>query len=328
MSNEKGEGRMEKGEGKKEKNIAKRLISDFDVKLRPYFNNEKWKNDFDKKISNIEHDEPWLTLIAFYSIFGDQKCINNKNRIKAINQVFANSGVRNKLQLDEIIEIKLEEQFHEILAYRKELKDTFWEDNFHLYPDIRKTISLKCGKKDAGFEGNTNLDLKIIGKQNGEKKIIFIEAKFLSDISYKITYNPVRDQIVRNIDVGIDLVERDDMEKENKIDDFKDFYFMMLTPKIFRPAVFGDIKETSIEKFSPRNSRLYCYKMKEYLDYQNIKNCLPHRKLTEEDWFDISKNIGWITFEDFYKYSEENSTIDTSEKDLITTFFKERNLRL
>ena len=248
-----------------EKNLAKRLISRFDIKLKPYFNNEKWKNAFNKQISNIEHDEPWLTLIAIYSVFGDQSSNNKKDRIKAINQVFTDCGLRNQLHLDEIIEIRLEEQLHEILEYRNVLKETFAKDNFHLYPDVRDKICEKL-EKESSFEGNTNLDLKIVGEQNGVKKVIFIEAKFLSDISYKITYNPVRDQIIRNIDAGIDLIKGDKIEQINKIKNYKDFYFLLLTPQIFRPLTFGEIKKSAIDKFNPRNSRLYCYKMKEYLD--------------------------------------------------------------
>ncbi len=305
--------------------LANLLIS----KLQAYFNedkpsSEKWKEAYRKQIQHIAHDEPWLTLVSIYAIFGEKSTKNNEDKLNAINQIFANSGTRNPLQLDEIIEIRLEEQLREILEYREELKKTFEKDNFHLYPDIRDKICKKL-EKESSFEGNTNLDLKIIGKQNGVKKVIFIEAKFLSDISYKITYNPVRDQIIRNIDAGIDLIKNDKAGK-NEIVNFKDFYFLLLTPQIFRPSIFGEIKKSAIDKFNPRNSRLYCYKMREYLDYQNLKRCLPHRDLSDKEWMEISNNIGWITFEDFFKYSILYSTIEDNEKNLIEEFFKERNL--
>ena len=46
----------------------------------------------------------------------------------------------------------------------------------------------------------------IEGISNNRKTTIFIEAKFLSDISYQTKYNPFRDQISRMIDCGIDYV--------------------------------------------------------------------------------------------------------------------------
>ena len=205
--------------------IAQHLINQFQTHLRGYFDSDEWEQLYRMKVLNVNHDEPWLTLIAIYSIFGDQKQKNNANRINAINEVIANSGLRSTLALTAIEELKVEEKLPEIRTYRTYLRQLFQKDNFHLYPDIRTAILDKLSKKDASFEGNTNLDLKIVGKANNRRKYLYIEAKFISDISYQIRYNPVRDQIIRNIDNGIELIKQSNL-------DLEDFYFFLLTPRI------------------------------------------------------------------------------------------------
>jgi len=134
----------------------------------------------------------------------------------------------------------------------------------------------------------------------------------MSDISYNIRYNPVRDQIIRNIDNGIEMV-----------DEFKDFYFFLLTPKVFRTDQYGGSKQTGLTNFIPDKSRLYCYKMNEYKDPKNLRRTLPHRKhLSSSNWNTISNNLGWITFEDIYRsFLQYNTIVDTNEKNLIKDFF-------
>ncbi len=303
-------------------NIAEKLINNFDKELKQYFNPDsydKWKIEYEKKLKTINHDEPWVSLIALYSIFGDQSDMENPNRIDAINYVLKNCGVLG-LQLDSVDEIWVEHQMHEILSYRKYLRDKLDQEIFHLYPDRREIIDNKLKKENASFEGNTNLDIYISGKRNKKMKYIFIEAKFLSDISYQISYNPVRDQISRNIDAGIDFCDK------KKID-YSDFYFLLLTPKIFRPEEFGDIKKSAINEFVPGRGRMYCYKMLDYKNHINLKESLPHRKLSDGKWKTMSSNIGWITFEDFYRaFDKYNSVNKSDDKNLINDFFIERNL--
>ncbi|GAB1370208.1 hypothetical protein MASR1M45_02670 [Candidatus Kapaibacterium sp.] len=304
--------------------IAKHLIDNFDTKIFKYFNpinTQKWKLKYETSIKDIAHDEPWLTLIAFYSIFGNQATYTQKT-LSAINKVLNGSGLKNKIDFTEIDRVQVEIKFPEILSYRDYLKEQFKNADFHLYPDRREKIKTKLTKKIASYEGNTNLDLIIEGISNGKKTTCFIEAKFLSDISYQITYNPVRDQIIRNIDCGIDYVQ-----SKTFIDKYSNFYFFLLTPKIFKPYLSNSSKSV-LNKLGADRSRLYCYKMKEYTeDFSKIKESLPHRDLNDNDWKTISENIGWLTFEDFYKSSMEFSTFENQfEADMIKNFFEERNL--
>jgi len=64
-------------------------------------------------------------------------------------------------------------------------------------------------------EGNTEVDLTILA----EKAIIFVEAKYHSEIDTRTTHCPNRDQIIRNIDVGTYYAWNKRL----------DFYFVLLT---------------------------------------------------------------------------------------------------
>jgi hypothetical protein len=305
--------------------IAETLIRNFDTKISSYFpnkeTNEKWELKFKEKIKHIGHDEPWLTLIASYSIFGDQNNIT-ATRLAAINELLSTAGLGNCFDFSKIESVIIEKKLKEIIDYRDYLCDEIKHNRLHFYPD-----RLEKMKEKASFEGNTNLDLWIEGISNGRKTSIFIEAKFLSDISYHTLYNPVRDQIARNIDCGIDHVLIKGDIGSTKAERLEDFYFLLLTPKAFRTASFGK-GNTSLNKLGSDCSRLYCYKMNDYKDPEKLKAALPHRKeLKDDEWSTISKNIGWITFEDFYRMSNKHGTIDDPDEAIkIKDFFEKRNL--
>ncbi len=302
--------------------IANELIDNFDSELKEYFlsSSENWKEKYKKSIDSIYHDEPWLTLIACYFLFGNQKKIDSK-QIKALNGVLNSAGLSNKICFNSILKVRVEKKLPVIQLYKEYMKKSLLKENFHLYPDRKIIINTKLQKENSNFEGNTNLDLFIEGVSNFKKTSLFIEAKFLSDISYQITYNPVRDQIIRNIDCGIEYVK-----SKKYVERFEDFYFLLLTPKIFRTKIFGGSKNSELLKFGSTSSRLYCYKMDEYKDFNKLKELLPHRNLTDIEWMAISNNIGWITFEDILHYGEFNSTSDNNKNKMIKAFFQERNL--
>lgn len=197
------------------------------------------KNYDDRK---VDHDEPWLTLIAIYSVFGNQSNITN-NQLVAFNKLLTKLGLKNPPVFTSIDEVTVEEKLPEILSYSECLKNELCKEVFHLYPDRIDTIKVKRAKDKTSFEGSTNLDLKIIGEANGKRIICFIEAKFLSDISYATTYNPVRAQIIRNIDCGIDCLNENN---SNHIGSIENFYFLMLTPKVFRTDKYGGGKPSAI----------------------------------------------------------------------------------
>jgi len=279
---------------------------------------DKWENDYRKKAEDIGHDEPWLTLIATRALMGGKDDLSEQKRVDAFNALLRESGMENPPALDMILDIQLEKQLPEILSYREILRCKA----FHYFPESIRTIEEKRNREKASFEGPTHVDLFIIGR-TGERNICFvIEAKFNSDISKDISYNPVRDQIIRNIDAAIDY--QYDKDLKIKIDDF---YFLLLTPKVFRTERFGGNRKTPIEIFQPQRSRLYCYKMDDYKAPEHLKMALPHRwEFDKAFWSHIANHIGWITFEDMYRFAIEHDTILLAEKTMIREFLEERNM--
>lgn len=127
-------------------------------------------------------------------------------------------------------------------------------------------------------EGNTEVDLTITVP---DKAIIFIEAKYLSDIQFRTTYCPKRDQIIRNIDVGTYFAWNRGL----------DFYFVLL-------ASSNCVK--SIE-------RLNYYKQ----EPQNILSWLPHRSDIKNRLEHIIKRLGFITW-DQLRAREKKKRIEKS----------------
>ena len=149
-------------------------------------------------------------------------------------------------------------------------------DPRHLIPFIRDSA---VGKKN--LEGATHVDALIVNASNGFS--IMIEAKVLSDISYEVTYDVTRNQIARNLDVLLknhrSLALRESL---NRRDPTKTL-FLLQTPRIFK---------------EPGRNRLYYYKFREYTtDATTIGRDIPHR-VSGVDWANLSRRIGWITWED------------------------------
>jgi len=157
-------------------------------------------------------------------------------------------------------------------AYKEWLQENL--QSRHLIPYV-----LDSAYKKKVLEGATNVDALLLNSSNGFS--VVIEAKVLSDISHDITYDVMRNQIARNIDV---MLERNDdlCDPLDKRDPDKTL-FLLVTPQVF--------------KDNP-GSRLYGYKMNEYRnDPKSLAQDLHHRK--DCDWEVISKRIGWITWEEF-----------------------------
>lgn len=305
--------------------IIKHLLKNWKL-LIGYFTGKtfkEWKSIYNKNPRRFNHDEPWLTLVATYALFGEQCKMNQPNRIKAFNLLLKSSNLDNVPKIKSIEEIQVEKQLPEVEKYNEVMRDHV----FHYFPDIITRIIEKKRKGKTSFEGNTHVDLFIRGTDSDGKKIcFFIEAKFNSDISHDIKYNPVRDQIIRNIDSAIEVQQKSkDVNKNKGIID--DIFFLLLTPKIFRTESYGGNRKTSLDIFKPQRSRLYCYKMDEYKNPLNLKSALPHRnEISSEHWQRLARNIGWITFEDINRVAFDNDTMAPPEKEIILEFMNERNM--
>lgn len=158
-----------------------------------------------------------------------------------------------------------------------------------LFKDLKKrhfipyVLDSAEGKKN--LEGPTSVDALLVNEGNGFGALI--EAKVLSDISYSITYDTMRNQIARNIDVMLEKNENlchplDKRSPERTL-------FLLVTPRLYKEN---------------RSSRLYGYKFDDYKNNpQAILEDLPHRdgKINPRE---ISDKIGWLTWEDFNEVHE------------------------
>jgi hypothetical protein len=144
---------------------------------------------------------------------------------------------------------------------------------------------LDSDNRTKNLEGPTNVDALLINEGNGFA--VVIEAKVLSDISYHITYDAMRNQVVRNVDVMLES-NPNLCPPLNKRDPEKTL-FLLLTPRLF--------------KNNPE-TRLYGYKLNDYKnDPKSLQKDLPHRNGV--NWTAISRRIGWLTWEDFRQVNSD-----------------------
>lgn len=130
----------------------------------------------------------------------------------------------------------------------------------------------------TGLEGSTHVDAVLLNVDNGFT--VLFEAKVLSDVSCQISFDTMRNQIARNIDV---MLERNDgLPKPLSQRRPERTLFVLLTPEVFRQQP---------------HSRLYGWLMNEYCDDATaLARDIPHRQSV--DWSAVACRIGWLTWED------------------------------
>lgn len=146
---------------------------------------------------------------------------------------------------------------------------------------------LELGKlAGANPEGKTWVDAILVAPDTGVG--VLFEAKVLSDISTHISYDVMRNQIARNIDVMLE--EHRKLTASLAARRPERSCFVLLTPGIF--------------KENPQ-SRLYGWLLPEYQRNPNLlANHLPHR--ASEDLASVSKRLGWLTYEDCREVSPDS----------------------
>jgi hypothetical protein len=172
----------------------------------------------------------------------------------------------------------------------------FFEANLPSPESYKKWLKLNLHKRQfipyisdsaegkVNLEGPTNVDALLINEDQGFA--VVIEAKVLSDISCQVTYDVMRNQIARNIDVMLER-NRDVYHPLDRRDPEKTL-FLLLTPRIFQEN---------------RSARFYGYKLNEYRnDPSALARDLPHRR--DCDWESLSRRLGWLTWEDFREVNE------------------------
>lgn len=151
------------------------------------------------------------------------------------------------------------------ISFQREISYKLEFIDIHLWKKLNAPKSLPVP------EGQSEIDIII----ESDEFVWFIEAKYKSDISMKTTHDPKRNQVIRNIDVGLEYVKE------------KDFYFSLLIVN---------------DKYSPNGLSV----TNEYINSINrLMNDLPHHK------HELSKlrGIGILTWQDILNiFSEVNSS--------------------
>jgi len=138
-------------------------------------------------------------------------------------------------------------------------------------------------------EGNTQADLIL----ETSETVIFIEVKYRSEISLSTTYDPERDQIIRNVDVGSYVAK----EKG------KNFYFLLLLPSS------NDISIQTLARYR-NNSSLIKEKIGYYRDdikdfnslakhmsslyWEDILKLLKNKDFQQKGGIDLNELIEWL----------------------------------
>jgi hypothetical protein len=157
-----------------------------------------------KQIRQIEKDEKFWTASSFLTIY------YSENRREELIKIFEKSygktpPLKSFNSWDECLEGELHLFFEPNLTspeiYRNHLKKSI--KNEHLIPYVIDNAKGKNDEFRTNLEGPTNVDAMIINSSNGFS--IIIEAKVLSDISCQVDYDMSRNQIIRNIDVMLEL---------------------------------------------------------------------------------------------------------------------------
>ena len=223
----------------------------------------------------MEKDERFWTASCLMTVF------QSKNRVRELTHLFKKGygdipPINGVDTWEDCLEGELHLFFEANLPSPQQYKQ-WLRTNLARQQFIPYILDSDEGRKN--LEGATNVDAILLN--SGKGFAVLMEAKVLSDISCQVTYDVMRNQIARNIDVMLEPNEKlCDPLKERDPDKT---LFLLLTPRIF--------------KNNP-SSRLYGYKLLEYMrDPSSLGRDLPHR--TNCDLEAISKRLGWLTWEDF-----------------------------
>jgi hypothetical protein len=251
---------------------------------------EKWVENAKsaRKTSNLEtyanQYDKAEELIIFYTF---APLVLSLNKLGLTNRILALAGI--SAYEENVVDVGLERQFKPPKGYLKWLRG---EVKNHPAKYIGELAEMH--KPNQRLESNTHADVFI----ETDKLLIFLEIKFTSDISHSTTFNPCRNQLARLIDVGLEVNEHNG----------KEVLVILSSPR----------------RIYEKKSRLYCYKIEEYMDPAKINEDIEWRSISK-----IRDNVlavRWIALEDLIDALYKN--FEHEDKKEALSFFKERNLLL
>lgn len=246
---------------------------------------ENKKNVIQKKqiklVRQIEKDEKFWTINAFLTFFYSQ--CRKVELIELLKISFGNKPPLINFNdwtecLNGDLHLFFETKLPSPKSYLNWIKENI--NKQQLIPYILENAIKNKNEFRNNLEGATKVDAILINSTNGFS--IVIEAKVLSDISYQITNDITRNQIVRYLDVILDSNENLHPPLNKRIPE--NTLFLLTIP--------GKIK-------SNPHTRLYGYKYNDYKSNpENLSKELPHRNFNKEQVIELSKRIGWISWEE------------------------------
>lgn len=222
-------------------------------------------------------------LITFYTF---APLILSLNRVGLTNRILGLAGV--SAYEENVVSVGLEKLYLPPNRYLSWLKN---EVKNHPVKYIREQAENRI-TKNKPLESKTHVDAYI----ETDKLLIYFEIKFTSDISDSTTFNVNRNQLARLIDVGLKAVGLSGKE---------------LLVILSTPACFYENK-----------SRLYYYKVNEYVDPRIIAKEIGWRPLQEIQ--DNLLAVRWIALEDLISSLYKDFT--HPDKAGAIEFFKERKI--
>ena len=158
------------------------------------------------------------------------------------------------------------------VSYRKWLREHISDRHFVPY------VLEAAREHGCRFEGPTHADVLVLNETNGFG--ILVESKVNSDLSDHISFDLMRNQLARCVDVSLERATRS--KRPLNVRDPEKTVVILQTPELF--------------KKNP-HSRLYGSLFHSYRnDSQTLARDLPHR--TSYNWERIAQRIGWLTWED------------------------------
>jgi len=257
---------------------------------------EKWVSNakrarnigsFDASMNQYDKAEELLTWYTFTPLLR----MNTEQRLGTINEILKQSVGLNVVVSCPYL------NFDKMLSPPKGYFDSISME--HPIKYIQEEIE-RHRKSGLPLETHTHVDFLI----ETDELIIPIEAKFTSDIDYQRTYNCIRNQIARTIDVSIELAKTAKPSKK--------VIFLLCVPR-----------------YLYNKGRYYYYKMKDYENLENVKQDLPHQAKSIEAYFDSAHAVFWEDVASIIIRNSMRWKILTSEElNTLKEFYDERLLEL
>ena len=144
-------------------------------------------------------------------------------------------------------------------------------------PNVVSYVRDAAKRLDSRLEGATHVDALLLNEHMGFA--VMFEAKVASDISVDISFDAMRNQIARNIDVMLE--HNSSLGGPLAVRHPDRTLFALVTPRLFK-----DHPE----------ARLYGWLMRDYRDHvEALARDLKHRDPGELK--DVTRRLGWLTWE-------------------------------